>query len=824
MAQGSFQPTPNLNAAEIKHAIQKLQVMGSVLYVAAHPDDENTRLITYLAKGRGYETTYLSLTRGDGGQNLIGKEIEEYLGLLRTQELLAARRIDGGKQLFSRANDFGYSKTPEETYQIWNKQEVLADVVWAIRKTKPDVIITRFSPTLAGTHGHHTASAQLALEAFKLAADEKAFPEQLEFVKTWQAKRIFWNTSTFFFYNRTDGLKMDTSKIVTVDVGGYNPLLGKSYAEIAAMSRSQHKCQGFGAALQRGTLIEYLWHLEGEQAQKDLMDNVETSWKRLGNEGELIQQLLKKIDQNFQLEQPAASIPLLLEVHQKLKSFPKDEFWVNKKRAELEAIILQCAGFWMDATTDTYSAVAGDSIQLTIRMIKQSDAHIHLEALDEVLDFEIIKDSLLPDNQMFVWQTKLKLSEDMPISNPYWLNTKGTEGMYVVEDQMMRGMPENTPSFEISAIIKIEKDKIPFYVSTPVFYRWVDPSDGERYRPFEITPPITANLNEQVYLFTDNHPKKVEVLLKAHQTGVNGKVRLEVPKGWKSEPSTIDFQFKDKYQEQKVLFMVYPSNSANEGMLKVIATVNNKEWSKSIKLIDYKHIPMQVLFPNAESKLVKVELKKAGQKIAYLVGAGDAVPESLRQIGYQVDIIEDEAVSVENLQKYDAVVLGIRAYNTNPRMRFHQEKLFQYVEKGGTVIVQYNTANAISELMVNQLAPYPLKISRERVTDEKAKMTFLAPNHPILNFPNKLTDKDFDGWVQERGLYFPSEWGAEFIPILECADANEKPSKGILLATEYGKGKFIYTGISFFRQLPAGVSGAYRLFANMLSWGKEKSK
>ncbi|MCS6832700.1 MAG: PIG-L family deacetylase, partial [Flammeovirgaceae bacterium] len=787
---------------------------------AAHPDDENTRLISYFAKGKGFETTYLSLTRGDGGQNLIGKELEEQLGVLRTQELLAARRIDGGQQLFTRAKDFGFSKDPTETLQIWDKQAILADVVWAIRRVRPDIIITRFSPTLDGTHGHHTASAQLALEAFHLAGDANAFPEQLTYVQIWKPKRIFWNTSPFFFQNRTDEQKLDLNKVISIDVGEFNPLLGKSYVEIASLSRSQHKSQGFGSALQRGTTLEYLWQLAGEPAQKDPMEGIDTSWKRIGEKGSEIENLLKKIESEFQVTRPSASLSDLLLLRQQLIELPQEEFWVKKKRQHLENLILQCAGIWLEATADTYRATPGDSLELTIRLICQTPTKVFLKAIDYLGKLDIMEDTLLPYNQLFVWRKKVKVSENTPISQPYWLVEKGTEGMYRVDELVLRGEPENSSLLPVNLVLQLATHPHFFYVSTPIFYRWVDASDGERYRLLQIAPPVTMNLSKNVYLFTDNQPRKIEILLKAHTSHQRATISLQLPDGWKSNPTIMDVFLKEKYEEQKLIFTITPPTTENnEGFLKVIAHVVENKWTHGIATIDYRHIPPQVLFPKAEAKLVKTDLKKLGKKIGYIAGAGDAIPASLQEMGYEVSMIETS--DFENLQQYDAIVLGVRAYNTNPLLRTVQKKLFEYVAAGGTMLVQYNTFNAISELVVDKIAPFHLQLSRDRVTDEKAPMKILVPNHPIFNIPNKITEQDFEGWVQERGLYFPNDWGPEFIPLLACADAGEKATQGALLVAEYGKGKFIYTGLSFFRQLPSGVVGAYRLFANMLSWGKQ---
>ena len=806
-------------SGEIHEAIQKLNFLGSALYVAAHPDDENTRLISYLANHTKANVAYLSLTRGDGGQNLIGTEIEELLGVLRTQELLAARRIDGGNQLFTRANDFGFSKNAEETLEIWNKEAVLSDVVWAIRKWQPDVIINRFDhDSSRPNHGHHTSSAILSYEAFDLAAKKEVYPEQLKYAEPWQPKRLFFNTSWFFYGSQEAFAKADKSDLMSFDVGVYYPIKGKSNNEIAAESRSMHKCQGFGSAGTRGTEMEYLKILKGDQPKgKDLFEGINTSWTRV-NGGEPIGNILKAVEREFQYTNPSASIPKLLEAHELIKNLP-DGYWKRVKLAEIKEVIKACLGLFAEAIANDYSATPGQSLNLAIEITNRSPVDITIK---NIALLPGIKDTSLQvalgNNQVYKLQQAIQLPANIAHTNAYWLDQAWELGMYTVEAQDWRGLPETPRNFKMRFVLQIEDKRIDF--ETNVVHKRTDDVKGEVYRPFEITPPIFANFAEKVQVFSNNAPQDVMVVLKAGMPAVSGSVALSYPKGWRIEPQKIDFDLKLKGEEKTVSFRLFPPEAQSEGNIVPLVTVNGAVYSKEVVLIPYDHIPMQTVLRDAAARVVKIDLKKAGEKIGYIPGAGDEIPAALRAMGYQVTVLEDRDITPDNLKKYDAIVTGIRAYNVQERLKFHQPKLMEYIQNGGTLVIQYNNSFDLA-IPADQLAPYKLKLSRERVTVETAPVRFLQPEHPVLNFPNKITPKDFDGWVQERGLYFPNEWAPEFDAVLSCNDPNESPKDGGLLIAKYGKGHYVYTGYSWFRELPSGVAGAYRLFANIVSIGKD---
>ena len=809
------QKPQKLASNQIYEKLQKLNFLGTALYIAAHPDDENTRLIAYLANNVKARTGYLSLTRGDGGQNLIGPEIRELLGVIRTQELLAARNVDGGEQLFTRANDFGYSKHPDETLKIWDKEKVLSDVVWAIRTFKPDVIINRFNHRTPGsTHGHHTSSAILSVEAFDKVGDSTQFVDQLKHTKTWQPKRLFFNTSSWFYSDRNE-FQNASKDFSNLDVGVYYPLKGLSNNELASIASSQHLCQGFGRLTTRGAENEYLEFLKGEplKDKNDIFSGINTTWNRIEGGGE-IGDILYEIEKNFNFVQPSKHLPKLLEAYQLIKQL-EDNYWKTLKEQQILEIIEACAGLYLEASAVSSSAVPNSKIDVNFEVLNRNETPVKLTSIVSKIDGkEIFKGlDLKPNN-------KITFKESLPIktknySTPYWLQNDWDLGMYKVDNQNVIGKPETEKETKIDFNLII--NYVPVTITKNIVRRYAERDKGEIYEPFEVLPKVTTKLKDKVLIFSDSLSKKVAVEVRAGANFVSGEVALSAPEGWQITPKSIPFNIAQKNDKQVVVFTVTPPKNESEGMLKVTATSEGENYTKELVEINYSHIPKQTVLLNSEAKIVRLNIKKVGNYIGYIKGAGDAVPESLRQIGYTVVEINPTEINDKNLSKFDAIVLGVRAYNVVDELKFKQKYLLEYVNNGGNMIVQYNTNRG-----VNVEAPYPLTLSRDRVTDETAEVTILAPNNSLVNFPNAITNDDFKGWVQERGLYFPSVWDEKYTPVFSMNDDGESPKLGSLLIAQYGKGNYIYTGLSFFRELPAGVSGAYKLFANMLSVGKEK--
>lgn len=814
----SFAQQPKkANATEIYNQLQKLNFLGSVLYIAAHPDDENTRLISYLSNDKKARTGYLSLTRGDGGQNLIGLELREFLGLIRTQELIEARKIDGGEQFFSRANDFGYSKTPDETLEIWDKNQVLSDMIWTIRKFQPDVIINRFDHRSPGTtHGHHTASAMLSMEAFDKVNDPSVFPNQLELVTTWQPKRIFFNTSWWFYGSKEKFEKADKTNLVKLQIGSYYASVGKSNQEIAALSRSCHQSQGFGSTGTRGEEDDYLEFLKGDLPtdKTNLFEGIDTTWNRVKG-GKVIGDILYVVEKNFDFKNPSKSIPELVKAYSFIEKL-EDKHWRNIKLEEIKKVIAACAGLYLEAVAENQEITPGSALKIKLEIINRSTFPMQLSGIGAVPVYIGEKKNIdlkfnIPSSESIT----LQLTDDFKYTNPYWLNEQGTIGMYRVDEQQNIGIPDVLRQVMVGFWIIINDVEIGF--ERNVIYKYNDDVKGEVYQPLDIVPIVTSAIAEKVYIFNNDKDKTVTVKVSAGKDGIKGNIKLEVPAEWSVVPAEVPFVFTKKGEETIAVFSVTPSKEASEITIKSIVTIEGKTFDKEKIDINYGHIYKQMVLKSAEAKGIRLKIKTKNEKIAYIMGAGDEVPKSLIQMGYEVTLLKPEEITPTKLLPFDVVITGIRAYNVVNTLALKQKILFDFVKSGKTMIVQYNTN---SDLVTNEIAPFPLKISRDRVTEENAEVRFLAPKHPILNYPNKIVAEDFKGWKQEQGLYYPSEWDSNFTPILSANDKGETPKNGALLVAKYGKGNYIYTGLSFFRELPEGVPGAFRLLANMIAIGK----
>ncbi len=800
-------------SADMYLAIRKLNVLGSVLYIAAHPDDENTRLITYLSKDKLYRTGYLSMTRGDGGQNLIGDEQGIELGLIRTQELLSARRIDGGEQFFTRAYDFGYSKTPVETFKKWDREKILSDVVWVIRKFQPDIIINRFPETGEGGHGHHTASGILANEAFAAAADPSRFPEQLQYVSVWQAKRVLWNTFNFGGNNTTSN---DQFK---VDVGGYNPLLGKSYGEIAAESRSQHKSQGFGVPASRGESFEFFRATKGDQPKTDLMEAIDLTWKRVPG-GEPIAKIADSIAASFDLLHPENSVEGLVRLYKAIGNLP-DSYWKTQKQKEVYTLIAQCSGLFLDVTTTEQFAVQTDSLRLNFSFNNRlgTDAVLQKITVDK---FDSAFIQVLGKNRNLNFSKTVFVPADKPITQPYWLARKMEEGYFNVTDQLSIGQPDVDAAYNAFITIRIFGERFTFMRS--IRYKFTDPVRGELYQPLTVLPPALIEPDDKIKISKGNNTfsgvLNITGKKKGFQTFLNDVGRQHTDKV-KVDYSPDKLSFDEK---NKVIPVAYTIEAGRDNDYYFAIDANNGKkdlYHVGMREVKYDHIPYITYFNMATVNNKKLDLKIHGKKIGYITGAGDKVPEALEQMGYEVVLLSDKELSRNNFSQFDAIITGVRAYNTHAWMNKHYDKLMKYVHEGGNLIVQYNTSNQIGPVRA-KIAPYNFNITRTRITDENSPVSFLKPEHPVFNFPNKITADDFTGWVQERSIYHGSDTSGKFEKLISMNDPGEKADDGALLVAKYGKGFFTYTGIVFFRELPAGVPGAYRLLANIIALNKKK--
>jgi LmbE family N-acetylglucosaminyl deacetylase len=788
--------------AALLQELRSFNELGSVLHVAAHPDDENTTLLTYLARGKGCRTAYLSITRGDGGQNLLGPEFGETLGVLRTQELLAARRLDGARQYFTRAIDFGFSKDVFKTLAIWDKEQVLDDVVRVIRTFRPDVIVTRFSTTPGGTHGHHTGSAVLAVEAFKICGDKNAFPHQLKDGLTpWQPKRIVMNGGG------KGGLRLE--------IDGKDPVLGMTFGEIAGRSRAMHKTQGFGnfGGGKGGAKTESFTLIDGAAATKDIFEGIDTTWGRVKGGAEIGTLTAKAIAQ-FNLKDPAASVPALLEIRSKLTGLAKEPV-VDEKREQFDRILAGCLGLSLETRVPRAEVVPGEEMKLSHDVRIQSTVPVRWVGVRYPnVNREVKETKDLRAGVVAGVVTFQKLPANTPLSQPYWLREEHGEGLFKVADPKLIGRPENPSVFPVEFVFEVGGQTLTIHDEPVQILEGKTPVR----RRLEVIPPVALSFDSQVELFAPAATKSVTVHATALRDKTAGTVKLDAPAGWKVEPAGHDFKLGAVGDRKPFVFKVTAPDKPATGGLNARVTIGGATYGNQRVEIRYTHLPPVLLQPNASVKAVALDLKIAGKKVGYLPGAGDSVADSLKQMGYTVTLLTGADLTEEKLRDLDAVVIGVRAFNTRTDLAARMPALFAFVEAGGNVVVQYNKPGG---LVTNKIAPFDLRIGSDRVTDKNSKMTFLAPDHPVLNTPNKITHTDFDGWVQERGLYFASDWDKRFTAILACNDPGDNPQKGSLLVAQHGRGYFVYTSLSWFRQLPDGVPGAYRIFANLVSLGKK---
>ncbi len=811
------QPTPLIGAAELQETLDRLNTLGSALMMAAHPDDENTAVISTLARGRHLRTGYLSATRGEGGQNLIGSEQGALMGLIRTQELLAARRIDGGEQFFTRAIDFGYSKFPEEALEQWGRERLLADMVRVIRQFRPDVIIARFPPPPGdGGHGQHTAVGHLGPVAFEAAADPNQFPE---LGPVWQAKRYVWNV---FQFGRQRGqeLEMEPGR-VRMELGDYDPVLGKSYAEVAGESRSMHRSQAMGAGQPKGELPAYFDHVAGDMARLDLLDGIDSTWGRIEG-GEAVGAHLAKARDEYDPREPVKILPHLLAAWKALE--PMEGYWPEVKRKELLRAIELAAGLWIDVAADRWDAVPEEKLDVTVTVLNRSAARVSFLSFSTPRGPAAASQSVLLQRnkpiEHFLVMPRAPLSS---YTQPPWLRLEPTGTTYRYEDESLIGKADAPPAMEVTVTLEVEG--VPLSFPKPVVYRWVDPARGERERALQVVPAVAVGFSSDTGIFTTAEPRTVSVVLSSNVEKASGTLRIASPEGWRVEPSSVQVEFARKGQERTIELTVTPPSGGASGELRAeLELSDGRKITHGLGTIEYEHIPTQVIFPEAKMRLERIDVTLLSKKIGYVMGAGDSVPEALQELGAQVTLLSPAEVAAGDFSQYDAIIAGVRALNTRDDLLAARSRLLEYVEQGGTFVVQYNTFSRRGPSPT--LGPYHLEAQKmtrdriDRVVDENAPVRIVEPDHPLLTTPNHISEADFEGWVQERGLYFMGEWDEHYSAPLEVADEGQPAQRGSLVMARYGKGVYVFTGLSFFRQLPAGNPGAYRLFANIVSAGK----
>ncbi|HEX2076446.1 MAG TPA: PIG-L family deacetylase [Longimicrobium sp.] len=828
-------------AAALGLQLRTLGTTKRVLMIGAHPDDEDTQLLARLALEEGADVAYLSLTRGEGGQNGIGPELGEGLGLLRTEELLAARRVDGARQFFTRAYDFGFSKSAEETFRHWPREEVLRDVVYVIRNYRPDVIVTVFSGTPRDGHGQHQVSAMLAHEAFRAAADPERFPRML---RPWQAAKL---------YQSMRGIAEGAT--VRIPIGNLDPLIGRSPFQLAMASRSRHRSQDMGRPELPGPRWGTLRRIfpEGGGPEPSMWAGVDTTLAIDGPAESTTaralvryQQQVEAVRARFNPLDPRASAAGLLEALNTLQlahdSLPRTNGVADlsddiaDEIAKLDEAAVTALGLVIDAVADDSRVAPGQTVNVEITLWNGGGEPIRLRDLTpemphdprwsaEPVDGELQEGHEVAPGAMLTRRWRVRVPEGGELTEPYFLR-QSRDGDLYRWDPDERGVRITEP-FEPPALTACGAGEVNgtfLNFCTEVTFREVDLRQGELRRPLMIVPAVSVLLEPRTRVLSTASPRPVPytVRLAAEQPGgIAGTLRLEVPAGWRAEPASVPVRFGAPGDVREVRFTVHAPAGARAGdhpVSAVFIAENGERFTRGVQVIDYPHVRARPLYHDAASIVRAFDVRvPQGLRVGYVEGAGEEGPAFLQNLGITPELLDADDLAEGALDSLDVIVLGSRAYEVRTDLMAHNRRLLDWVERGGTMIVQYNKY----EIVEGSFTPFPITMARPhgRVSDENAPMRILDPAHPVFTTPNRITDADFEGWVQERGLYFAETWDPAYTPLLESADPGEPPLRGGLLVARHGRGTYVYTGLAFFRQFPEGVPGAYRLFANLLALG-----
>ncbi|HET7563474.1 MAG TPA: PIG-L family deacetylase, partial [Gemmatimonadaceae bacterium] len=840
-------------AVALGEAVSGLGVTTRVLVIGAHPDDEDTRLIAWLARGQHVETAYLSLTRGDGGQNLLGNELGEALGVIRTQELLAARRIDGAEQYFTRAYDFGFSKSAAESFAHWPHDSVLKDVVTVVRAFRPQVIVSVFTGTPRDGHGQHQVAGIVAREAFDAAADTVRFPRS-----TTQGLGP-WTPSKFYRSARFNG----GTATLAFNVGAYDWLLGKSYAEIAAQSRSQHKSQAFGVLQRMGAEMDYVRREESRvnanvdpASERSLFDGIDTTWRRLiplvstaAQRAALdsLPDAVRIAQERLDLRNPSSDVAALARVKVLIdrvqcdgardasscrNADPDVERTLREGEARASRALQLAAGVTVEATVDRGTVASsdrafghtGDTITVNLAVynagatpvfvngvtLAGATAHTPWAAADP-------SEQIAPDS-MYRWSDVATFDT---ITQPWWLVTPRKGDMFT---QPASTTSEAEHEQATAAVVRMRIAGVPVTATVPIVHHYAEPVRGDVREPLDVVPAVAVTLDRTVEYAPANTALDRNVSVHLRSGSVASRtvaVALRLPAGLRADSSTRTVTLPALGATRTVTFRVSGHVRVGTDTISVVATTDGAHFTTGYIPIAYPHITPQTLYRPSTIELQAVDVKlPAHLNVGYIDGVGDNVAPMLRELGVPLTELDPSTLATTDLSRFTTIVVGTRAYASHPELIASNGRLLDYVRRGGTMVVQYGQY----EMTRPGILPYPITLSRPaaRVTDENAPVRVLKPDSPLLNTPNRITPQDFVGWVQERSVYMPSTFDSHYSTVLSMNDPGEPPNDAAILIARYGQGTYLYTTLALFRQLPAGVPGGARIFVNLLGAGSGK--
>ncbi|MBK9152743.1 MAG: PIG-L family deacetylase [Chloracidobacterium sp.] len=841
-----IKPVYDQGALGLVRQLKRLNTSASAMMIGAHPDDEDTALLSYLSRGENARTAYLSLTRGDGGQNIIGPELGEALGVIRTEELIQARKLDGAEQYFTRAYDYGFSKTLQEARLKWDENVILCDTVRAIRQFRPLVVVAQFSGTPADGHGHHQFAGYIAPRAVKAAADASQCGGESGAV---------WAVKKFYVRHRGQG-----EPRLRVNTGKYDPLYGRSYFEIAMEARSQHKSQEQGVLELRGDQYSSL-NLQGSEARESgIFEGLDVSVAAAGT-GQVdpgkalaeVQDAAERALREYDPRTPERILPHLINGYkaatrkgQFTAPNPPTEVFAREMRTRFADAIVAVLGLQIDALSDVETIAQGESFNVGVKAYWPNREGVTIKGLSLAVPLKPGIPSIANRSDLQWWSVRrvpaptsntpgfltreagmaaeyfaVTVPPDADLTTPYWLVEPRPGDMYVMSGHRgVHGSPFQPPVPK--ALVTLEVNGETLYVERPVEFRYADDVRGEIRRNVAVVPTITVGLDQNLMIIAAGAKateKQLAVTVTSNSSGaVSGKVALDLPAGWTAASDSSELNLTRKGESGSVQFKIRVPANARPGTytLKATATIGDKSFSRSVRTLSYPHIQTHRFYNDAAVKANVIDLKTRPVKIGYIPGSGDSLPQAIAQMGLSIETIDERTLAAGDLSRFDTILVGIRAYQVRTDIVAHNKRLLEFAEKGGTLVVQYQ----LSGYTQQGLAPFPAR-QGPRVADETAKVTILDPSHPIFNVPNKITDADFAGWVQERNLYNFSTMDPKYKGLLEAHDVNEAENAGGLVVADIGRGRYVYCSYSLFRQLPAGVPGAYRLLANILAFNGE---